>query len=70
MRAKRDVISQKILEVVNKSDEPLETIEIIDNLKTSTRMKILYRLYHLRGDQLLNGKQVGSGKGTWIWWKI
>jgi hypothetical protein len=69
MRAKRDAISQKILEIIGKADEPLETIEIIDALKGSTRIKVLYRLYNLRGEGLLKGKQVGSGKGTWIWWK-
>lgn len=69
MRIRRDAVSQKILEIVNKSDEPLDTIELIDLVKTSTRTKILYRLYMLRGDGLINGKQVGSGKGAWIWWK-
>jgi hypothetical protein len=69
MRAKRDIISQKILEIVSKAEEPLETVEIIDALKNSTRIKVLYRLYNLRGENLLKGKQVGSGKGTWIWWK-
>jgi hypothetical protein len=70
MRAKRDIISQKILEMISKAEEPLETVEIIDALKNSTRIKVLYRLYNLRGENLLKGKQVGSGKGTWIWWKI
>jgi hypothetical protein len=69
MRAKRDIISQKILEMISKAEEPLETVEIIDALKNSTRIKVLYRLYNLRGENLLKGKQVGSGKGTWIWWK-
>ncbi len=69
MRAKRDSLSQKILDLVGKADEPLETIEIIDSIKGSTRIKVLYRLYQFRGDSMIHGKQVGSGKGAWIWWK-
>ena len=68
MHAKRDSLSQKILDLISKVDEPLETIEIIDSIKNSTRIKVLYRLYKLRGEALVKGKQVGSGKGTWIWW--
>jgi DNA-binding Lrp family transcriptional regulator len=70
MRAHLDIISQKILELLKKVNEPLETIEILNALKNVTRTKILYRLSVLRGDGLIKGKQVGSGKGTWIWWKL
>jgi len=70
MRIKRDNLSQKILEIIEKSSEPLETVEIISSVKNSTRVKVLYRLYKLRGESLIQGKQVGSGKGTWIWWKL
>ena len=69
MRIKKDILSQKILEMLKKVDEPLETIEILDSIKGSTRVKILYRLNKLRGEMSIKGKQVGSGKGTWIWWK-
>jgi hypothetical protein len=69
MRIKNDILSQKILEILKKTDEPLETIEILGLIKNSTRIKALYRLYNLRGEMLIKGKQVGSGKGTWIWWK-
>ena len=68
MAFREDVLYRKILNLVAKSDEPLETKEIVKALK-STRIMILYRLYNLRGDGKLEGKQVGSGKGTWIWWK-
>ncbi|MCK4522255.1 MAG: hypothetical protein KAU20_06780 [Nanoarchaeota archaeon] len=70
MRIKRDKLACKILEIINKSEEPLETTEIISFFKGETRTKILYRLNNLRGDSLVKGKQVGSGKGVWIWWKI
>jgi len=69
MRIKRDKLSQKILKLIKSIDEPLETVEILNSIKGSTRTKVLYRLYKLRGDSLIKGKQVGSGKGTWIWWK-
>lgn len=63
-----DRISERIISLINSSKEPLETIEIIKQVNAS-RVKTLYRLYILRGDGIINGKQVGSGKGTWIWWK-
>jgi hypothetical protein len=47
----------------------LETLEIQNKLKKITRVKILYRLNQLRAEGLIHGKQIGSGKGTWIWWK-
>ena len=67
MVIREDVLYRKILNLVTKSDEPLETKEIGNTLK-STRIMILYRLYNLRGDGRIKGKQVGSGKGAWIWW--
>jgi len=70
MRRKLDNISKKILDVINKSDEPLETKEVELILKDTTRIKILYRLNNLRGESLIKGKPVGSGKGAWIWWKV
>ena len=65
----RDSVSTKILRLVADAHEPLETKEIETLLKTITRVKVLYRLNRLRGDGLIKGKPVGSGKGTWIWWK-
>ena len=64
-----DRLSRRILGIISSSDEPLETREIELKLQGETRMKILYRLTNLRGDGRIRGKQVGSGKGTWIWWK-
>ena len=60
---------KEILKIIEKSEEPLETKEIVKFLPKITRIKILYRLNHLRADNLIKGKQVGAGKGTWIWWK-
>lgn len=68
MRRNEDPISELILDVLAKAKEPLETKEIELLLKNVTRVKILYRLNLLRGDGLIKGKPVGSGKGTWIWW--
>jgi hypothetical protein len=68
MRRQCDVISEKILKILRKAGEPLETREIEISLPSETRVKILYRLMNLRGDGLVCGKVVGSGKGTWIWW--
>lgn len=70
MQDNNDNISKNILELIKRSKEPLETKEIQQVLKTQTRTKILYRLNLLRGDGKIKGKQIGSGKGTWIWWSI
>ena len=69
MRKKEDTISKKIIEILKKADNPLETREIEEILKDVTRIKVFYRLNLLRGDGLIKGKPVGSGKGTWIWWR-
>jgi len=68
MHRNQDKISEDILRIINKADQPLETKEIETILKNITRIKILYRLNNLRGEGLIKGKPVGSGKGTWIWW--
>ncbi len=70
MRKKVDSISSRILESLSQSEEPLETKEVELILKDITRVKVLYRLNLLRGDGLIKGKAVGSGKGCWIWWKL
>lgn len=68
MRRNSDKISKRIVELLARSDEPLETKEIELLLKNVTRIKVLYRLNNLRGEGVTKGKAVGSGKGTWIWW--
>jgi len=69
MRKNSDKVRENILEILKKAEEPLETSEIQLILKDVTRVKILYRLNNLRGDGLIKGKPVGSGKGAWIWWR-
>lgn len=69
MHPRADKLSQKILSLLAQATEPLETKEIEKLLPQATRVKIIYRLNSLRGDGLLKGKPVGSGKGAWIWWK-
>ena len=68
----KDILLEKTLKLVEDSIEPLETKEILENLKTSvkdiTRTKLFYRLMNLRGEGLIKGKFVGPGKGVWIWW--
>jgi repressor of nif and glnA expression len=69
-----DKISELIIEKVNKSDQLLETKEILDSVserfKNITHSIILYRLMNLRGDGEINGKRISAGaKGVWIWWR-
>ena len=68
MREKADRTSTQLLNLLRTATEPLETKEMEVLLKNVTRIKVLYRLNILRGDGLIKGKPVGSGKGTWIWW--
>ena len=63
-----DAISKKIVKTVESAEEPLETKEIEERVK-ETRIKVLYRLNLLRAEGMVRGKQMGAGKGTWIWWK-
>jgi len=63
-----DGVSRKILAIIEKSNEPLETKEIESRISGTTRAKVLYRLNDLRGEGRIRGKLVGGGKGTWIWW--
>lgn len=63
-----DKLKGSILNLIKKAGEPLETREIEERFG-STRIMALYRLNMLRGEGKISGKQVGSGKGTWIWWK-
>jgi len=69
-----NLISNQILELINNSEEPLETKEIEEKIKgkikheSVTRTKIFYRLNNLRGEGLIKGKFIGSGKGVWVWW--
>lgn len=65
---KEDKISRNILKTLKSIDEPFETKEIELLLKNVTRTKLLYRLNNLRGEGLIKAKNVGSGKGAWIWW--
>jgi len=65
---KIDQLQNRVFSIVRKAGEPLETKEVEHALKNHSRVKILYRLNDLRGRVKISGKQVGSGKGTWIWW--
>ena len=68
MYTREDKLSQRVLKAVTEADAPLETMEILEFLKGVTRTKVLYRLHNLRGEGLIKGKAVGSGKQAWIWW--
>ncbi len=68
-----DLITKKVLETIDNSNEVLETKEILEQLQISlnklTRTMLFSRLNNLRGDGLIKGKFVGPGKGVWIWWR-
>ncbi len=64
----KDPLKDKIVRIISKANEPLETKEVLGQTN-GTRVTLLYRLHNLRGEGKLRGKHIGSGKGTWIWWK-
>jgi len=65
---RKDRLYGLILKTIKTAGEPLETREIEERV-TGSRVMILYRLNALRGEGKIKGKQVGSGKGTWVWWE-
>ena len=69
-----DEILRIALEILDLSDEPLETKEILARInsrlkKDTTRTILFYRLNLLRGEGKIKGKFAGPGKGVWIWWR-
>ena len=72
-RYDEDKVSKAIADVINKSKEPLETTEVLAQATTKsgadiTRPVLFYRLNNLRAEGVIHGKQIGSGKGNWVWW--
>jgi len=71
---KGDRTRELILQILDSAISPLETPEIVakvqEKIPKSTRTIVFKRLADLRGDGLIKGKYIGSGKGTWIWWKV
>ena len=71
--ARIDKLEQETLKIINDTDEPLETKEIMElvskQIKNVTRTKLINRLNNLRGEGLIKAKFIGPGKGVWIWWR-
>ena len=69
----QDSLTELALEIIEHSEDVLETKEIQEKIESSikdvTRTKLFARLNNLRGDGKIKGKFVGPGKGVWIWWK-
>ena len=63
-------VDEKLISIINSSFYPLETKEIIKQIPEFSHAKILQRLTVIWGDGVIKGKQVGSGKGVWIWWRV
>jgi len=68
---KGDRTTELILQTLSSNSAPLETkevLELVQKQSPATRAIVFKRLTNLRGDGLIKGKQIGCGKGTWIWW--
>ena len=68
-----DKVAKAIAKVINEAKEPLETTEVQELAVSKSgadisRPVLFYRLNNLRAEGVIHGKQVGSGKGNWIWW--
>ncbi|RLE47579.1 hypothetical protein DRJ25_02060 [Candidatus Woesearchaeota archaeon] len=68
MHSSKDI--EPVLTTINSSDFPLDTKEVVDNIPEFSREQVLHRLTSIWGDGVIKGKQVGSGKGIWIWWRL
>ena len=70
---KGDRISDLVVRILQSAQSPLETkevVELVQKQTKSTRAIVFKRLTNLRGDGAIKGKQIGSGKGVWIWWAV
>ena len=73
MSKQDDKLTKIIAQVINGAKEPLETTEVLEMTVNKSgadvsRPVLFYRLNNLRAEGEIHGKQVGSGKGNWIWW--
>lgn len=60
---------KKILKFILSSEVPVETVEVCKNFKEMSYKKVSFRLHLLASEGLIGMKNVGSGKGTYIWFK-
>ena len=63
-------IDDKLISIINSSNIPLETKEIKDQVPELSHAQVLRLLTTIWGDGVIKGKQVGSGKGVWVWWRL
>lgn len=63
-----DKTATDILKFIESSSEPLETKDVEKKLNIS-RAIATTRLNRLWGEGKINGKTIGSGRKTFIWWK-
>ncbi|RLE47580.1 hypothetical protein DRJ25_02065 [Candidatus Woesearchaeota archaeon] len=61
---------KKLASVIDSSLYPLETKEVTEQVPEFSREQVLRKLTVIWGDGVIKGKQVGSGKGVWIWWRV
>lgn len=67
-----DKVSNVILSILDNATAPLETTEIVERVLhaiPTTRTIVFRRLGILRGDGVLRGTHIGSGKGVWVFWR-
>ena len=63
-----DELSRKILKIIDSSEQPLETNEIVKRVGSITRSKAGHRLAYLALKDKINYKVVGAKRGIYIWW--
>ena len=69
-----DELAKIILTTINRTRHPLTSTEVYERIQKKTtsrisRIQIVKRLEMLEKDKEINGKKIGPGLGTWVWYK-
>lgn len=65
-----DEETKKILVIVNSSNKPLDTNDVLEKFPKSTFSKVYFRLNLLGLESKIKHKTIGGKRGIHIWWRI
>jgi hypothetical protein len=67
-KSQHPTLPSKILKIVNASDKPLHTLEVVrTNLKASD-YQVKMSLIRLMNEGKISGRLLDVARGVWIWW--
>lgn len=64
-----DRIYEKCLEIVEGSDQPQHTQEIVRKIPGANNYVVKIRLVRLMSEARISGRVLDISKGVWIWWR-